>query len=302
MAKSVQTGKPAKSGSFPNLAAEILESIGQHRLLSNAQVRELHIPDMSENWTAKIIRGLRKADLIATVRTRTRPSIDLHYLTADGHKSVSTGAPLEKRIIQVTHEGAAGSLQQHTLSVNDVGIAFVKAARERGDECGYLSWRHEIAHVLSISKNRSQTERVIADAVLRYTMFDINGNARLLSRFVELDRATKPMEDLAQQLRRYARLYGFSTNGSGPTWKRDYPNGFPQILLVLGGSPGVDRATLQRRMNTILAITHNDPTINENNSGVVISCCLLEDLCNEGPFAQIMVRHTDPSSYIGWLD
>lgn len=36
---------------------------------------------------------------------------------------------------------AAGPLRAHTLAVNEVGIAFLRAARERGEECGPHSWR-----------------------------------------------------------------------------------------------------------------------------------------------------------------
>ena len=60
-------------------------------------------------------------------------------------------------------EQAAGPLQQHTLGVNDVGTAFVKAARARGDECDPFSWRHEIAHPLGPPPGRRKPDQLIAE-------------------------------------------------------------------------------------------------------------------------------------------
>lgn len=293
------------SRSFSRISGEVLQSIGRHRLVTAAHVRDMHAPGRSMNWVRRVLRELDDAGLVSSVTTRTRPSRLLYYLTPEGQKTIS---PSSGRVVQVTREGAAGALQAHTLAVNDVGVAFVRAARARGDECGPLAWHHEVAHSLGNSVGRRQM-MVVSDAVLRYTLMGetADDGVRLLSRFVEVDRATKPLEDLVQQLRGYARLYSYAPNGSGPGWRATYPYGFPPVLLVFawnphhGPSPAWDRAMLQRRMNTVLAIVNGDGAI-EAARELKISCCLLDDLVQDGPFAPVFVRHTDPTRYVGWLD
>jgi hypothetical protein len=69
------------------------------------------------------------------------------FVTAAGADAVALlGSRTEMRRTVVRPEQAAGPLRRHTQGVNDTGIAFVVAARERGDDCSPWSWRHEIAH------------------------------------------------------------------------------------------------------------------------------------------------------------
>jgi hypothetical protein len=165
-------------------------------------------------WAQSILAELAAAGLVRAVGTRTRPPTKLWFLTPMGLDTVESAPRLEPRRIQVTPEGAAGQLQAHTLAINEVGVAFVRAAREREDECGPLAWRHEILHPIGPGGGRGGRggDAVIADAVLRYTLFGA-GRVSILTRFLELDRATMPMEDLAAKLRRYARLYRYAPDG-----------------------------------------------------------------------------------------
>lgn len=80
----------------------------------------------------------------------------------------------------------------HTLAVNDVGIAFVNAARERGDECGPLAWRHEIAYPITARRNRRPGDIVIADALLTYTQQCPDRTLSVHQRFIELDPCHDP--------------------------------------------------------------------------------------------------------------
>lgn len=287
-----------RTRSFAPVAPEILESISQHRLLSTPQIHELHTPTATMRWTQQVLADLAHANLLRSIGTRSRPPTKVWFLTSDGHDTVASAPRLETRRIQVTPEGAAGQLQAHTLAVNDVGVAFARAARDRGDECGALAWRHEIAHPIGSGGGRGARggDLVIADAVLHYTLY--GDTIGLLTRFVELDRATMPMEELATKLRRYARLYQYLPEGArDPSWRALYPHDFPAVLLVFTGK---DRRILERRMSTLLALLARDLEVSAAD-GLVIYCTLLEDLMAEGPFGPIFLRHDDPSSYVDWL-
>jgi hypothetical protein len=110
---------------------------------------------------------------------------------------------------------AAGALHEHTLAVNDVGIAFVRAARERGEECGPYNWFHEIAHPLGPPPGRCTSEQLISDAILTYQLTESDRSTSIAYRFVELDRATRSAADLARRLGRYARFYRRPLPGGG---------------------------------------------------------------------------------------
>jgi protein involved in plasmid replication-relaxation len=285
--------------SFPRVGAEVLEGLYTHRLLSTWQLQALLMPGFSRRWADQVLQELTAAGLVQSVNRRARGGERLHYLTPGGLETVESAPHLEPRRVQVTEAGAAGTLQAHTLAVNDVGVAFVTAARARGDECGPLSWRHEIAHPIGPGAGRGAKggDLVIADAVLRYTQF--GDSVDLHTRFIELDRATMPLEDLASKLRRYARLHAYVPEGSeAPGWTQLYPYAFPEVLLVLAGK---ERSELERRRDTVLAIVGQDAQIKATNGILVIACALLEDLMASGPFAPVFVRHDNPHTFVDWL-
>jgi len=71
------------------------------------------------------------------------------------------------------------------------------AARERGEEFGPLSWRHEVVHPLSAGGGRRRRFKV-ADAVLTYLRSE-GAETVVEQRFLELARATRSAEELARQ-------------------------------------------------------------------------------------------------------
>jgi len=233
---------------------EILEGLYQHRLLSTRQVRELHAPDCSRRWAHEQLARLRRAGL-ATYE-RARDGLAVWFLTAAGVEAAETiTTRAEERRKLVTPAQAAGPLQQHTLAVNEAGIAFVRAARERGEECGPFAWRHEIAHPLGPPPGQRRSEQLIADALLTYQQGDGGSGTAVHYRFVELDRATMPAAELASKLARYGRLHRRELPAEdpleepGPLWARLYPV-FPAVLLVLAGR---EREALERGETVAIA-------------------------------------------------
>jgi hypothetical protein len=178
----------AKARALSTVAVEVLESLHQHRLLTVRQVHALHTPSTLPRWTYRILAGLAERGLADHVTGPHRQG--LWFLTAQGADTIQAAGTLaEPRRRITTPEQAAGPLRAHTLAVNDTGIAFVKAARERdGDGCGPLSWRHEIAHPYIAGRGRNGTHLLIADALLSYLQAAPDESLILHQRFIELDR------------------------------------------------------------------------------------------------------------------
>ncbi len=289
-------------GRLGPVAVTMLESLYQHRLLSTTQLHELHTPDSSARWTRMVLASVRRAQLAAVARQPR--GLGLWYLTERGVDAVETIANrAEPRRKLIGHEQAAGPLQAHTLAVNDAAIAFVQAARQRGDECGPFAWRHEIAHPLGPPPGRRrQPEHLIADAVLSYQLNADDDSAQFHTRFLELDRATIPVDQLAAKLARYARLYNYDAAPEPgaepePLWQRSYQT-FPGVLVVLDGDRA--RVALERRRSNTLALCQQDDELSETPE-VEITVCLLEDLSKHGPFAAIFRTLADRETQTNWL-
>jgi len=282
-------------------AVEVMESLNQHRLLSTRQIHALHMPRASLRWAQNVTARLRKLGIASS--TPLPGGLRLWHLTRSGLGVVETiTSRAESRCKPIGPEQAAGPLQEHTIAVNEVGVAFVRAARERGDECGPFDWFHEVAHPLGPPPGRRRPEQLIVDAVLTYQLAEPDGSTSIAYRFVELDRAKRSAADLARQLGRYARLFrraipaGGSGGGSVALWSRLYPV-FPPVLVVLAGRP---RDRLEDRRRTVLALCDQDPDLAETPE-VEVSICLLDDLAERGPFAPICRTSAEPGKAVDWL-
>ena len=292
------------SAAVPRLGATavgMLEGLDRHRLLSTAQLHALYTPGKSVRWTQHLLGRLRRSGLAEA--TRTPGGLGLWYLTPRGTAAIEPVAgDAGERHKAISPEQAAGPLQEHTLAVNDVGLAFVQAARERGDECGPLAWRHEVAHSLGRPPGQRRAELLIADALLTYQLNGPGEEVSIHYRFVELDRATMGVDRLAEQLARYARLYHRTLPATDPldepeqAWAASYPV-FPAVLVVLAGLPP-ERA--MRRRTTVLELLAEDDDL-ATATDVSLSICSLDDLVARGPFAPIFRSHRDPDRPVDWL-
>lgn len=284
-----------------SISVEVLESIGQHRLLLTGQVRELHMPRASRRWAQEQLALLGELGLVAaTPLTRRRLGWHLTERGADAVEAIPSRAETRRKVL--APEQAAGPLQAHTIAVNDVGLAFVRAARERREECGPFDWLHEVAHSLGPPPGRRMPEQLISDAVLTYQLAEVEGQTGIAYRFIELDRATRSAADLAQRLGRYARLYRRTVPVEGSAaesvalWSRLYPV-FPVVLVVLAGRA---RDRLEDRRRTVLALCRQDPDLAETPE-VEVSICLLDELAERGPFAPICRTLAAPGKIVNWL-
>jgi len=290
-------------GALPSVAVAMMRSLYQHRLLTTKQLRVLHTPLASISWTRRVLRSLSQRGLIDRVRGPGTRS--LWFLTEQGAETIETAGTLaEPRRRLTTPAQAAGPLRAHTIAVNNVGIAFVRAARERGDECGPDSWRHEIAHPISPARGRRPAELVVADALLTYLQSAEDGSLVLHQRFVELDRGTaRPAEQLASKITRYTRLRHYTGAASvstdapaAPLW-RGYYRSFPHLLIVLADQ---SRERMDQRIRRTLALHQSDPA-KDHEGTVPVSFVALEDLARQGPFAAIFVSAEHPGKPVDWL-
>ena len=279
---------------MPEATVEIISSLGEHRILSTAQVRAIHYPDRSPRRTQQALAYLERAGLIAHVDTRRTPR-RVWFLTDAGADAVITAGETRERPKVLTPEQAAGPLTAHTLGVNEVGISFLRAARERGDEFLPLSWRHEVAHPLNRGRGRARRS-LIADAVFTYVRPE-DRQIAIYQRFVEVDRATLSAERLVAELARYGQLYRAREKGSGdPLWSYYYYS-FPAVICALTGG---SREALRRRLDVALWLLGKHPAL-DRAYDVSIYFCFLDDLRDRGPFAPIFYSVNEPQEAVNWI-
>ena len=277
----------------------MLEGLDRHRLLSTTQLHALYTPRSSLRWTQLLLDRLRDSGLAEAARTPG--GLGLWHLTPRGVATIEPIVGDGRRRKAISPEQAAGPLREHTLAVNEVGLAFVEAARERGDECGPLAWRHEVVHSLGRPPGQRRPELLIADALLTYQQNGPGDEVSFHYRFVELDRATMGAERLVEQLTRYPRLYNRTLPATDPleepepAWAEHYPV-FPAVIVVLAGLPP---GRLARRRETVLGLLAEDTDAAARE--VSISICALDELLSRGPFAPIFRDLRNPEKPVDWL-
>jgi hypothetical protein len=292
------TARPGHDRSLPPIAVEVLAGIYQHRLLSTTQLHALYTPQAQPRWTRRVLALLQHRALVD--RVRGPGPLSLWFLTDTGADTVETAGPraeLRRRV--TTPAQAEGPLRAHTIAVNDVGIAFVHAARQHGDECGPESWRNEVAHPITQARGRRPAELLITDALLTYLQTSKDGSLTLHQRFVELDRGTYPAEQLASKITRYTQLRHYTPDtatNAKPLWRAHY-RAWPHLLIVLADQPP---QRIHQRIQRTLALHASDPTTNHNSS-IPVLFVALGDLTDRGPFAAIFTTAEQPGKPVDWL-
>jgi Replication-relaxation len=284
---------------LPPVAGSMLAGIYEHRLLSTTQLHALYTPAAQARWARQALALLERRGFVDRIRSPRR--LSLWFLTDAGADAVEAGGDrVEFRRRVTSREQAEGPLKKHTIGVNQVGVEFVRAARERGDECGPDSWGNEVAHLISQARGRRPSELVIADALLTYLQTASDGALALHQRFVELDRGTRTTEQLAGKITRYARLRYYAPPGSGestpePMWRSHY-RAWPHLLIVLADQ---SRQKMRQRVQRTLALQASDPA---GRVGVIpVSFVALDDLCARGPFAPVFFSAQQPEQPVDWL-
>ncbi|MCB5910390.1 replication-relaxation family protein [Streptomyces pinistramenti] len=287
------------------LGQEVLPVLYRHRLLTAGQLTQLLRPAAtSTRYLRRQLEVLHARGLVdASVRRSSRAGELLWYVTATGCEVVEGGGELTPRAYRMTEDAAASPLQEHTLAVNTMGIAFVEHARRLGDECGPLDWDPELAHRVRDGDSRLGDEAfLVPDAVLRYVHTTDGGGERqrmLLTFFCEIDRATMSIARLAAKLHAYARYARYipqpppgrsrsKTAGGGyrrEAWRARYPS-FPRVLLVLDGASA---GQLAKRADDLRALASADARLQPAAADLKAGVTTLDQLQRHGPFAPIVM-------------
>ena len=268
--------------------SRLLEMCYRHRLLTTRQVHELYFPGGHIRCTQRKLQRLAEGGMLDSLHHQVRVSA-LWFVTERGAGLVEAAGGVPVRSYRMTREAAAGMLQKHTLAVNETGLAFVAAARARGDECGPGDWDHEIAFGLR-ERARAKNADLQADVELRYHC----DTGSVLTRLVEVDRDTETVDRLAAKLRVYARLFMFQPKRAvagkvtqlpgWAGWQHRYVV-FPKVIVVLtGNSP----ARLAGRRERLLRMCAVDPIIERaRRAGLDVTVTTLAELGDVGPFEPI---------------
>ncbi|MFE2583295.1 replication-relaxation family protein [Streptomyces sp. NPDC059378] len=275
-------GGPASSLDEP-LRHQILAALAQHRIATTSQLRRMLRPDGTRQLMSRALNRLRANGftdctvLPGANRSRTRA----WYLTQEGARLTRDLPVLRGRPpYPITSATAASLKTPHTLAAVRTHLAFAADARRLGHEHGPWDWTPEVSHSIG------EGERVVADAVMHYTVLE-SEHRRKLRAFVEVDRTTMSSERLAVKLIEYARLFQYEAQpvgrrrqaAAGPAWLRWYPV-FPRVLFVLTGA---SRVRLENRMSDLQAMVAQHPLVSALAREVRLGAAVLEDLEQHGP-------------------
>ena len=258
--------------------AEVLRSVAHHRYLSGAQVRAIHFADASSPRVAEVqasraLNALRSAGLVESAGARgpSRRGEKIWFATRAGLQAAGVTRPY-----QPTKEKAL-ALQEHSLAVNEVGLAFLEAARARGDDFGPLGWEHEIP------LSRAGANLVVADALLSYVgrnLFAGDSGQYGVTAIVELESGAHSDHQVV------AKLQGFAQVQAQPAlWASRFAHGWPTLLMVFASPAGAAQIA---RVCTLWP------------GGLPVLFATLADLRTRGPFAAIW-RDRDRSEGLDWL-
>ncbi|MFF9569964.1 replication-relaxation family protein [Streptomyces sp. NPDC014685] len=274
------------------LAQELLPVLYQHRLVATSQLHRLFTPHARRPVYLRQQLAKLRADGLVDATTRRTSRLGraelLWFVTARGADAVAQDPTIPQRGYRISPQTAASQLQEHTLTVVDTGVAFVSWARRLGDECSPLDWEPEVAHRIRDGESRGVDEAfMIPDAVLRYTHTAGTGRRRMLSFFIEVDRATMQTTRLAAKLAAYTRYQHYvpAPGGRGrratrEAWREHYP-AFPRLLIILTGA---SERVLANRVQDLRALAAADPRTSRLAAGVTT----LQLLQDKGPFAPVM--------------
>ncbi|MER7692412.1 replication-relaxation family protein [Streptomyces sp. NPDC097610] len=288
------TFETVSSGRTPSpvepLPHQLLAALGQHRMATTNQLHDLLRPGTARQTVSTPLNKLRRDGLVDyTVLPQSNRS-RAWYLTGEGARLVRDFPALRGRPpYPITSATAASLKTPHTLTVVRTHLAFVADARRRGDEHGHLDWTPEVSHPLS------DGEKVIADAVMHYTLAGSEQRTKLRA-FIEVDRATMGSERLAAKLIEYARLWSYEPQPvgrqrsrqsvvPGAVWLRWYPV-FPRVLFVLTGA---SRYVLGNRISDLQAMVAQHPIVDTLARQVPLGASVLDDLELRGPTGDVWV-------------
>ncbi|MEU9286412.1 replication-relaxation family protein [Streptomyces sp. NPDC048275] len=269
------------------LPHQLLSALAQHRMATTSQLHDLLRPNVARQTVSTPLNKLRQKGLVDYTVLPQSNRTRAWYLTGEGARLARDFPALRGRPPYPINSATAASLKTpHTLTVVRAHLAFAADARRLGHEHGPWDWTPEVSHPLG------EGERLVADAVMHYTVAD-GEHRRKLRAFVEVDRTTMSSERLAVKLIEYARLFQYEVQpvgrrrpaSTGPAWLRWYPV-FPRVHFVLTGA---SRARMGDRISDLQAMVAQHPLVAALAREVQLGAAVLEDIEQHGPSGSVWV-------------
>lgn len=306
---ALATEASCPAGQLTPLGQLVLSALVQHRLLTTTQVHLAvahdfvdgeYRPTCVRRHVQRELKELQRRGMADFVTARSRARERRWWATETG-VTATEGAEVNSRAYRMDARKAAGAGQAHTLAVNDVGLAFLRAARTYGHDFGPLDWEHEIRHRIADKPLDGPTgNMLVADALVSYGYRTKSGDYRALRLLVELDRGTMTPDRLAKKLRAYA-LYAAYVPGAdrpgasaaaAPAWQTAYPR-FPSVVLVL---TGLSTSRLQTRVRALRELADEDALVRRTEGRMQLLVTTLEQLETHGPWEPVFSPLTGPDA------
>ncbi|TRO57076.1 replication-relaxation family protein [Streptomyces sp. IB201691-2A2] len=284
---ATETAASYTPGPAEPLPHQLLSALAQHRMATTSQLHDLLRPSVARQTVSTPLNKLRQKGLVDYTVLPQSNRTRAWYLTGEGARLTRDFPALRGRPPYPISSATAASLKTpHTLTVVRAHLAFAADARRLGHEHGPWDWTPEVSHPLG------EGERLVADAVMHYTVVD-GEHRRKLRAFVEVDRTTMSSERLAVKLIEYARLHEYEVQpvgrrrptSTGPSWLKWYPV-FPRLLFVLTGA---SRSRLGDRIGDLQAMVAQHPLVAALAREVQLGAAVLEDIEQHGPSGSVWV-------------
>lgn len=266
---------------LPPRALSALQAVGQHPLL-----RAPHLAEVCDDPPAR----MRATLAWLTAHELTEPNecqgerSGRYVLTRRGLRLLAAQADLPLTayreaygVLEDTDEGTQRGLDfaaanlAHTTALQDVFFAFLRVARARGTT---LSWRWEWACTLTFDW---EGERCLLrpDADVMYEERD-----HRLRLFVELDRSTCPLGDIADQIARYCG-YAQAARDAGVGWGDESP----AITVAY-----ITTKSDERARNIVATANGLSTTEDGHTTDIRVLATSLKRLMRHGPLERIWWR------------
>ncbi|MGA5454537.1 replication-relaxation family protein [Streptomyces umbrinus] len=256
-------------------------------MATTSQLHDLLRPNTARQTVSTPLNKLRQKGLVDYTVLPQSNRTRAWYLTGEGARLTRDFPALRGRPPYPINSATAASLKTpHTPTVVRTHLAYAADARRLGHEHGPWDWTPEVSHPIG------EGERLVADAVMHYTVVD-GQHRRKLRAFVEVDRTTMSSERLAVKLIDYARLAQYEAQpvsrrrptSTGPAWLKWYP-AFPRLLFVLTGA---SRSRLGNRIRDLQAMVAQHPLVAALAREVPLGAAVLEDIEQHGPSRPVCV-------------
>lgn len=287
----------------------LLMVLAQQRVLTTDQLHRLLFAHASDRWCRHVLQRMLAVGLLERIPLRRAGSRRLYawFISPTGRRMLDTAE--RPRSYRADAARAANTVSRHLLDGNEVGIAFASHAHRYGHDCGPLDWEHEIPHKIADGPFEGKgSDWLRSDLRVRAQLHDPVGGDVVITRLVEVDRATEAIPVLLDKVRRYTRMLLYTpTAGTRlahaygsrrPAWAGNYQR-FPKLCLVFSNR---SEEALARRIDSLFDVAVADPAIGPHLEELGVYAATLDTVTSTGPYERIWrAPRRDPEDLVDLL-